>query len=189
MKKSYTLKFSAICLSIAMSSVSALALEENEIEISSSFVQGNYKYIGTYFIKPVHSDKCLDVKGFSQDNTGNIHQWQCTAGTNQRWNLYQNGDKYKIQAYHSDKIMDASARHNEANVYQYADWDGNNQKWYIEPKKYGSFQIVSVADGRCLDIQGFGHKNGTNLFMYDCFGGPNQRFHIENFYNGNPFVK
>ena len=37
------------------------------------------------YILAVHSGKCLDVAMASGDNGGNVHQYDCHGGSNQKW--------------------------------------------------------------------------------------------------------
>jgi len=37
-------------------------------------------------------------------------------------------------------------------------------------------QVVGTGSGRCLDVTGASTNNGTQLQLYDCHGGTNQRF-------------
>ena len=37
-------------------------------------------------------------------------------------------------------------------------------------------QIVGAASGRCIDVPNQSTTNGTQVQLYDCWGGPNQRF-------------
>jgi hypothetical protein len=36
--------------------------------------------------------------------------------------------------------------------------------------------LRNPASGRCLDAAGSGSDNGTRLIIWDCHGGPNQRW-------------
>ncbi len=38
-------------------------------------------------IRAAHNGKCLDVANASTANLGNVHQWGCHGGNNQKWNL------------------------------------------------------------------------------------------------------
>ena len=41
-----------------------------------------------------------------------------------------------------------------------------------------NFELVNVNSGKCLDVQGGGNTNNTNIIQFDCNGGTNQRWFI-----------
>ena len=41
-----------------------------------------------------------------------------------------------------------------------------------------NFELVNVNSGKCLDVQGGGNANNTNIIQFDCNGGINQRWFI-----------
>ena len=45
-------------------------------------------------IKAVHSGKCLEVYDASQENGGNVNQWDGHGGTIQEWELVPDGLNY-----------------------------------------------------------------------------------------------
>ncbi|WP_433066674.1 RICIN domain-containing protein [Dactylosporangium sp. CS-033363] len=42
----------------------------------------------------------------------------------------------------------------------------------------GSGRIVGAPSGRCIDVPGASHSNGTRVQLYDCWGGANQQFRL-----------
>ncbi|APJ04110.1 RICIN domain-containing protein [Silvanigrella aquatica] len=47
------------------------------------------------------------------------------------------------------------------------------------PLAANAFQIIGLG-GKCLDVNGGQTHNGTPVTMWDCHGGSNQQWHIEN---------
>jgi hypothetical protein len=56
-------------------------VDENQIQKMQKIITGSVQ------LKSVHSGKCADVMGWSKKNGGNIGQWDCHRGNNQKWNL------------------------------------------------------------------------------------------------------
>jgi len=134
---------------------------------------------GTYEIKSVHSNKCVDVAEVSTANGANIHQWDCVGGANQKWVITNlGGNLHKIEAVHSGKAMDAdNSGGNGTNVHQWTYGGGANQKWYIEGG--GPYTLKpSHNTGQCLDVQDFSTSNGGNIQTWSCSGNNNQKFDI-----------
>jgi hypothetical protein len=40
---------------------------------------------GYYNLIPTHSNLCVDVRAWSQDNGAAVQQWSCHGGDNQKW--------------------------------------------------------------------------------------------------------
>ena len=66
-----------------------------------------------------------------------------------------------------------------ANVQQYTFNNGANQIWRLQSVK-GGYQIVSVATGKCLDVElERQRENGANVQMWRCSGAPNQVWRLD----------
>lgn len=129
-------------------------------------------------LKVAHSDKCLDVAGVSTANGANVHQWGCYSGDNQRWQLIPEG-QYQLVAAHSQKCLEVAggtgALANGANVQQ---WDcvgpvQINQLWRpVRVGNTGSYQLVAVHSGKCLDVAGGtgALASETNIHQWSCVG-------------------
>ena len=87
---------------------------------------------GTFQIKPVHSNKCVDVSGISTADGANIHQWDCGSGDNQKWTVTPVGDGYvRVTAVHSGKVADVEgpSTADGADVHQWSYVGALNQQW------------------------------------------------------------
>lgn len=132
---------------------------------------------GEYQIKAKHSNKCVDVEGFSQDDGANVHQWDCSGSNNQIWTLKPFGDAYQIISKNSDKCLDVADFSTEdgGNIHQWGCSGSDNQLWELQSSGDG-YQIVSKHSNKCLDIAEVSSDNGANVHQWGCFGGQNQTF-------------
>ncbi len=133
---------------------------------------------GLYTITIGHSGKCLDVKGNSTANGGQIIQWECHGGNNQKWQIESVGNgTYKIISLSSGKSLDipASSRTNGESIIQWGYHGGQNQQFRLQPVS-GGYQLVSVLNGKCMDVPHSSHDNGVDIIQWPCTGNPNQLF-------------
>ncbi|MAM87857.1 MAG: hypothetical protein CME36_11185 [unclassified Hahellaceae] len=142
-----------------------------------------------------HSNKCIDVSANSKSDGGNVHQWECTGRSNQKWRLEPTRDGYhRLVSEHSGKCLDVNnhATHNGGNVHQWSCTGAPNQNWHLDYAGGGFYLLRSELSGKCLDVNGPSTNNGANIHQWDCHGGPNQRFRVNNFNNytqtRNPIV-
>ncbi len=98
--------------------------------------------------------------------------YDCWNGSKQYLTFYTDGT---LRAY--GKCL-AGAENSGENRTRILLWtclpgtDGNSQQWAMN----GDGSIVNGPSGRCLDIPGGRAENGVELMMWDCNGGPNQRW-------------
>nr|WP_245811828.1 family 16 glycoside hydrolase [Actinophytocola xinjiangensis] len=108
--------------------------------------------------------KCVDVNGASSADGTKIQLWTCTGGTNQQWT--REGSTLRALG----KCMTAVGTNDGANV-QLSTCDGRGgQNWIAGAN--GSL----TNSGRCLDANGASSANGTQLIIWSCHGGTNQRW-------------
>lgn len=142
-------------------------------------------------IRPVHTDKCLDVTNASQAAGARIIQFVCRQGGNQRWFVDKAKDgTAQIKSLHSGMCMDvdAGALGNNASIIQFpckkaGTKAARNQTFRIKvvagsPKDDQRVTIVNVLSNRCLDIDGASPFDGAGLIQFQCLGQPNQQFRI-----------
>jgi hypothetical protein len=85
-----------------------------------------------YSISARHSGKVLDVYGASQENRGNIVQWEYLNGANQQWRLVElDNGYYKMINRNSGKALEVYnfSQENGGNIVQWDYWGGHNQQW------------------------------------------------------------
>ncbi|MBV7328547.1 RICIN domain-containing protein [Chloroflexi bacterium TSY] len=134
---------------------------------------------GVYQIVSANSGLCLDISAHSIENGGNIQQYECHYGNNQRWQLVKLGSHYKIVSVHSGLCLDVSGHSvaNGGNIQQYGCHYGKNQRWRLV--QVGSeYEIISVRSGLCLDVTSLSVENGGNIQQYGCHQGANQRWRL-----------
>jgi hypothetical protein len=138
-------------------------------------------------VYPVHllnrnSKKALDVKAWSLDNNGALHQYALHGGDNQRWLLVPKGHGYhQIISMHSGLALDvAGISHDDgAEVQQYEPHDGANQQWQLIPDMAGSYELVARHSGMCLEVVGWSMYDGGAVSQYTRHGGDNQKWFLE----------
>jgi ricin-type beta-trefoil lectin protein len=86
---------------------------------------------GSVRICPKHSranNRCMDVTGFSTQNSAGIQQWEWNGGLNQQFAIEPIGDHYRVRARHSGLYFDIEgiSLDNRARLTQWAWWVGNN---------------------------------------------------------------
>ncbi|MEJ2064443.1 MAG: RICIN domain-containing protein [Reinekea sp.] len=84
-------------------------------------------------IRPVHSDKSLDVSGWSKNDGAAIHQWSYTGYLNQQWKIHDAGNSFKIASAFSKLYLTVNGKDNGSGVYQSADKSSSSQRWYFNP--------------------------------------------------------
>lgn len=84
-----------------------------------------------------HSNKCMDVPGFSTVAGITIQQWECHGGTNQQFAIEPVGDFYRIRARNSGLYFDIAgvSLHNHARLTQFTWHGGNNQLFQFIPTR------------------------------------------------------
>ena len=103
---------------------------------------------GSWFIRPVHSNKTLDVYNWSSSQRTPIKQWSYYGNDNQQWtlNTTQNGG-IKIVSRFSRLPIGFENTNRGAALLQLADSSSANQRWYFDP-----------VDGNCEG----GNNNNNN---------------------------
>ncbi|WP_072621269.1 RICIN domain-containing protein [Spirulina major] len=136
------------------------------------------------WMKTTRTNKCLDVQDWSENDGGNIQQWDCTGNSNQAWQLEKNqqtGHDQIISA-HSKKCLDVQdwSENDGGNIQQWDCTGNSNQAWHLEHNQQtGHYQIISAHSKKCLDVQNWSENDGGNIQQWDCTGNSNQAWHLE----------
>lgn len=90
------------------------------------------------------------------------------------------GNTYKITARHSGKVLDVArrAKNAGANVQQWDDTNGTNQKWTVVDTGDGYYKLVSVNSGKVLDVASAATYDGANVQQWDDTNGTCQKWKI-----------
>jgi type 1 glutamine amidotransferase len=108
--------------------------------------------------------RCVDVNGSGTADGTKIQLWTCSGGTNQQWT--RTGTTLRALG----KCMTATGTTDGALV-QLATCNGSaGQNWTTGTNG------ALVASGKCLDANGASSANGTQLIIWSCHGGTNQRW-------------
>lgn len=127
----------------------------------------------TYTLMARHSGKCLDVEAGSLQDGGNIQQWSCHAGLNQKFRLERHGSGYRLRSLASGKCVDVqgAGQGNGVNIHQWACHDGDNQRVNLTTGRDGFVLVRFAHSGSCLDVSGPSVSDGTNVHQWQCFAG------------------
>ena len=61
-----------------------------------------------------------------------------------------------------------------ANVHQYSDGGGDNQRFYIHDQGSGQYHIQPVHSEKAVEVESSSTSDGANVVQYDWHGGNNQ---------------
>jgi type 1 glutamine amidotransferase len=110
--------------------------------------------------------KCADVSGGSSADGTKVQLWTCHGGAGQRWTL--NGTTVRAL----DKCLTVAGTANGGLVQLSTCTGAAAQSW--TPGAGGA--LVNQQSGRCLDANGGSSADGTQLIVWTCHGGTNQRW-------------
>jgi hypothetical protein len=136
----------------------------------------------TYLIKTKHG-KCVEVANNSLVNGANVQQWDCTNGSNQKWQFNdQRNGYYTIKNMNSGKCLDVAAFSTieGGNVQQWGCTAGTNQQWKITSLSDCKYSLTAKNSNKCLDLSRGSINNGTNIQQWSCSAqNTNQQFTFE----------
>lgn len=146
-------------------------------------VKGNRKAVGIYTFRNQKSNLCMEVVEGSMVSGGNIRQNTCNSKSHQLFHLKQSANEglFKVISQQSQLIMDVQgvSKDDGANIYQWVDWNGPNQKWSIHVVTGGIVNLRSFNSDRCVDVQGAVTTPGGNIEQQGCVtGATNQQWRM-----------
>ena len=141
---------------------------------------------GRYIVVNRNSRKVLEVAGAGTADGANIQQNAYTGATNQQWdiapfvNAWGDQSYYSMNAVHSGKAADVAnfSFSDGANVQQWSDLSGENQKWYFEYAIDGYFYIRNRWNGKYLEVAGSLGTNGANVRQGSLTSSPGQQWRL-----------
>src|SRR5688572_19055862 len=86
--------------------------------------------------------------------------------------------RYMIRAAHSYKCLDINGSGNGADAHTWTCFNGNNQKFNASDLGGNVHQILSVHEGRALEVEGSNVNDGANVQQWDNTGGNNKRWQV-----------
>lgn len=135
---------------------------------------------GVYQIA-LSNNMVLDIDGGKNDNSANLQIWNNDRVQQQKFHItrIENTNYYKIISVNSAKAIDVQDGISdiETNVDQYEQNGTDNQYWYLKDCGGGYYNIISKANGLCLDIAGgITNLNGANVQLFYNNGTEGQKF-------------
>ncbi|RYZ53554.1 MAG: hypothetical protein EOP07_17600 [Proteobacteria bacterium] len=131
-----------------------------------------------YSIVSLASGKCWDVADHSLSERGQIQQWDCHGGDNQKFLAtltYKSGFiltpvESGIRLQIADNNLNDGAR-----LIQAAYAAGNNGYFFVRPTStQGLFTINANHSSKCLDVIDHSLRNGAKIQQWACHGQSNQ---------------
>lgn len=136
-----------------------------------------------YSIQPEGSALVVG-KASPQGATGSPVTLQVDAALDaQRWYMEQEEDVYRVKTFDGGNCL-ALQEDNLNRVETQVCVDSTSQKWALLDTGNG-FNLISMLNGRCLEVQGGAASEGAVLKDKDCTGTDDQLFLIEGFTGGN----
>ncbi|MFF6784619.1 RICIN domain-containing protein [Streptomyces sp. NPDC012510] len=120
-----------------------------------------------------HSSKCADVTNQSQTAGGQIKQYACNGGNNQKyWFKSVGSGYYQLMTRHSSLCVQENAN---TVTQENCNSSATGQQWSVTTS--GSYvNIKSRATGECLDVNGASTADGAAIITYTCNSGTNQQW-------------
>ncbi|GAB3444746.1 ThuA domain-containing protein [Actinophytocola sediminis] len=109
---------------------------------------------------------CVDVSGGSAADGTRVQLWSCNGGTNQQWT--RTGNTLRSLG----KCLTAAGTGDGAAVQLSTCTGAGSQNW----AQQANGSLVNSGSGKCLDANGGSSANGTQLIIWSCHGGANQRW-------------
>jgi hypothetical protein len=138
-------------------------------------------YSGTYqIIAKIGNNLALDVQGVEDGSRVVINNGDRNA-LSQQWRIErQSGGTYTIKNVKSNKLMEVKGASMEnADVIQYSNNGGANQRWYITVAMDTNYvKITNVNSGKVLDVWHEQTQVFTPLIQYTDNNTYNQQFKL-----------
>ncbi|WP_410812772.1 beta-1,3-glucanase family protein [Micromonospora sp. 067-2] len=123
---------------------------------------------GSAIISNWHN-KCIDVPNWNFNDGQRLIVWNCTGGTNQRWE-FVNG----TLRTENNKCMDVAwGSTADGAAIQIANCSGNAAQQFVLS---GAGDLVNPQANKCVDIKDWNPNNDAVLQLWTCGGGANQKW-------------
>ncbi|WP_406075985.1 beta-1,3-glucanase family protein [Micromonospora sp. NBC_01638] len=114
-------------------------------------------------------NKCIDVPNWNFNDGQRLIVWNCTDGTNQRWEFV--GGTLRTQ---NNKCMDVAwGSTADGAAIQIATCSGNPAQQFVLS---GAGDLVNPQANKCVDIKDWDPNNDAVLQLWTCNGGANQKW-------------
>ncbi|MER7273413.1 beta-1,3-glucanase family protein [Dactylosporangium sp. NPDC000244] len=116
------------------------------------------------------NNKCIDVPNWNFSDGQRLIVWNCTGGTNQKWN-FVDGTLRTENGKCMDVAWGASAN---GTAIQIANCSGNAAQKFVLS---AAGDLVNPQANKCVDIKDWNPNNDALLQLWDCAGSANQKWH------------
>lgn len=134
---------------------------------------------GTYVIRSVMTNKCIDVASSSTADGAKVQQWDCNGTNAQRFRVAPtSGGYFSIINVNSSKALDIKEGSTAANalVHQWGYGGGANQQFRFVKEVGNEFSIRARHTDMSIDVYWGNTANGTELVQYPYEQRTNQRW-------------
>ncbi|MBZ4412497.1 RICIN domain-containing protein [Myxococcus sp. XM-1-1-1] len=134
---------------------------------------------GTYVIRSVMTNKCIDVASSSTADGAKVQQWDCNGTNAQRFVVTPtSGGYFSIINVNSNKALDIKEASVAANalVHQWSYGGGTNQQFRFVKEVGSEFSIRARHTDMAIDVYWGNTTNGTELVQYPYEQRTNQRW-------------
>lgn len=115
------------------------------------------------------NNKCIDVPDWKFNDGQRLHVWDCTDGTNQKWEWIN--DTLRTE---NNMCMDVAWGSSENGAaIQIATCSGNPAQQFVLS---GAADLVNPQANKCVDIKDWIPDNGAVLQLWECTGGAVQKW-------------
>jgi hypothetical protein len=140
---------------------------------------------------------CFDGIGHPLEQSGDVRSMagcagdgcgKSSVGGNIPFIDDRSGSEYAtIAVQHSGRVLDVLgiSTGNGAQLVQWSDVRGDNQRWLFEATGDGHFAVRARHSGKCMDVTGGSQAAGAAVIQHDCHGGANQRFRLLGYDDGH----
>ncbi|HET9653866.1 MAG TPA: RICIN domain-containing protein [Kineosporiaceae bacterium] len=108
--------------------------------------------------------KCLDVYNWSTADGGQVLEWACTGGANQRWRIEPLPDgTNRLVNLNSGKPLDVynCGTADGTAIDQWGWWNNACQRWTLTATDSGYVRLVNPNSGKVADLAGCSSADGT----------------------------
>ncbi len=127
----------------------------------------------------IHSNKCVDVRGNSQNVGAQAIQYDCGDNANQQFNFVSVNGLYQIKPVHSGKCLGVqnASLVAEANIVQLNCEASVNMLWKVEGE--GAQQKLMLSHSNmCMNIKGAALSNEALIVQSPCGDANNQKWRV-----------
>uniref|UniRef100_A0AAU2ADP1 RICIN domain-containing protein n=1 Tax=Streptomyces sp. NBC_00093 TaxID=2975649 RepID=A0AAU2ADP1_9ACTN len=120
-------------------------------------------------IRSHSSDRCIDVSGGSSTDHTRLQIWDCTGAARQQWQFSSDGT---VRALGKCMDVDGGSREDGAWIKLVTCNGTGAQRFRLN----AAHDLVNIQADKCVDVTDQGTGNGSELQLWSCTGGDNQKW-------------